>query len=298
VENPAPTPAAPPVVPTRPCIGCGYNLHGLPDAGLCPECSTPIVFSLRRDLLRFAPSAHLRTLRRGAAILTAWLALAVLVAITAALVVTDDFGMLFDLPEYQLAGAAAIALMALGWSAGWQLLAAPQRPFPPGLAPRGERTAARVLSIIVLFAATLWILLAAAVIFLPRSLVYQIAEFFFAAVSLGGGFALIAQFFAAFAYLRRLAHRVPDTRLRASASRMLVLVPACAVLGVLVAAAGTFLEGQPAYLAFQAGTVLFAACGVVCLIESILRLRRVLREQAQLASEQPRPSPGPPPVHS
>jgi len=47
------------------CTRCGYNLRGLTREGLCPECGTPILQSVRGDLLKFADPAWLDRLRFG-----------------------------------------------------------------------------------------------------------------------------------------------------------------------------------------------------------------------------------------
>ncbi len=51
------------------CGTCGYELLGLPVEGVCPECGSSVVMSLRPHLLRWASSEYLRTLRRGATLL-------------------------------------------------------------------------------------------------------------------------------------------------------------------------------------------------------------------------------------
>lgn len=47
------------------CIACGYEVSGLPNGGLCPECATPIAESIRGDGLAFASIEHLQRLSKG-----------------------------------------------------------------------------------------------------------------------------------------------------------------------------------------------------------------------------------------
>ena len=48
------------------CIGCAYDLGGLPRHGNCPECNTPIRISLDPHLLTNAPTDYLLKLRNAA----------------------------------------------------------------------------------------------------------------------------------------------------------------------------------------------------------------------------------------
>jgi len=47
------------------CIRCSYNLRGLPVAGRCPECGTPVADSLRGTLLQYAAPEYLATIHAG-----------------------------------------------------------------------------------------------------------------------------------------------------------------------------------------------------------------------------------------
>lgn len=59
-----------------PCIGCGYDLRGLEEGGVCPECAAPIGESMRVVSLVNAPVGHLSSLCRSMLLieLGAWLA--------------------------------------------------------------------------------------------------------------------------------------------------------------------------------------------------------------------------------
>ncbi len=52
-----------------PCTSCGYNLHGVPPDGRCPECGAVIGPSLRRVLIRFSHPRWVSDLRKGLSLL-------------------------------------------------------------------------------------------------------------------------------------------------------------------------------------------------------------------------------------
>ncbi len=59
-----------------PCETCGYDLHGLPPDGRCPECGSVIDPSLRRELIRFGHPGWVSGLHRGSTLLLCGPALA------------------------------------------------------------------------------------------------------------------------------------------------------------------------------------------------------------------------------
>ncbi len=62
--------AAPPVSEGVSCVECGYDLRKQPSSGVCPECGSSIRESMQGHLLQFAQPHWVRSLRRGAFILT------------------------------------------------------------------------------------------------------------------------------------------------------------------------------------------------------------------------------------
>ncbi|MEQ8316331.1 MAG: hypothetical protein RIE77_10680 [Phycisphaerales bacterium] len=63
----SPTLQATPTVPDRlPCVGCGYDLIGLPEDGACPECGVAIGRSISGDHLFASSKEHRQRLARGA----------------------------------------------------------------------------------------------------------------------------------------------------------------------------------------------------------------------------------------
>lgn len=53
------------------CIECGYDLIGLPESGVCPECGAPIVNTTRGTLLQYASPEYLAKLHKGLLIILA-----------------------------------------------------------------------------------------------------------------------------------------------------------------------------------------------------------------------------------
>lgn len=47
------------------CVSCGYNLRTLHCDSICPECAHPVIHSIHRYFLRFAPPAWVKGLARG-----------------------------------------------------------------------------------------------------------------------------------------------------------------------------------------------------------------------------------------
>lgn len=66
---PPPLPTAASAVPLvdgdRSCIKCSYNLRGLPIAGKCPECGTPVADSLKGFLLQHASAEYRAAIGSG-----------------------------------------------------------------------------------------------------------------------------------------------------------------------------------------------------------------------------------------
>jgi len=76
-ESPVPAVMLPLVESHAACRHCGYDLHGLPADGRCPECGTAVASSLGESLLVFANPKWLESLFRGVLTLLIGLGLAV-----------------------------------------------------------------------------------------------------------------------------------------------------------------------------------------------------------------------------
>lgn len=194
------------------CVGCGYDLRGLPLDAVCPECATSIQRSMRGDLLRNAPLAHLRRLSSAGSYMSAlvWI---VLVS--------------WCFPPI---GVIAAWCWAVGW---WGVL----RPDPElrGNAP-GERwrIAACLLTPVALLAGL--VAVAAKVVMpsgvgagAPRLLVVPWSDLAVAVAIV----AALAQHHTSLMFVRRFARRVPDRTLRARAGWLLWVgpIPAAIWLG-------------------------------------------------------------------
>jgi predicted RNA-binding Zn-ribbon protein involved in translation (DUF1610 family) len=133
------------------CIGCGYNLRTLPVGGACPECSKPVIDSLRPDDLKFADPRWLRRVRRGVTLLlAAWLALiplAIAMIGVSALFLSPAIG-----AGSLIAGVVLIAIMLTGCAALWGFIDATTcDPHPQGkMASKAPRYSARIGAALIL----------------------------------------------------------------------------------------------------------------------------------------------------
>jgi predicted RNA-binding Zn-ribbon protein involved in translation (DUF1610 family) len=202
------------------CVGCGYNLRGLPAEGPCPECGNPVAQSLRPDLLRFADSWWTARLAAGARAG----AMGVLGLVACPVLLALSFGWSWRSgTEYLLLAlmgvpAAAVALATVGL---WGLT----RPEPTGSAAPPARVA--IARRVARVAAAVFALV------LPLLLAGRLSDSVLVVGILVGLAAAFAGWIAQLAVLRHLAERVPAPRL-AGCFRV---VQALVVLGLALAAA-------------------------------------------------------------
>jgi hypothetical protein len=99
------------------CNSCGYNLAGLPTAGLCPECGAPVEQSLKGDLLENASPAHVETLRKGVSLVLNGLLVSVVVNVLAIPVgiVMMQYGAYWPTHLMNMVGLLVSGVILWGW---------------------------------------------------------------------------------------------------------------------------------------------------------------------------------------
>lgn len=238
---------------SRPCLACGYDLLGLVSTGTCPECGAPIERSLRGNLLEFADTQFLREMRLGARVVF----IGTLVALGVGLAVS------VGTVAFSVAAQSGAGVTGGRWTeilpritefvgsivvlAGWWLLSRPD----PGQV--GEDGGAKSRSWLRIFlVAEIGATLAAFVVAMVPGWQAAMANAMSGAgpttismglviVVLSGLASLMAttgRFFAAVAYIRSLAPRVPDVILHREATRNLWLLPILNTVGLLLCGLG------------------------------------------------------------
>lgn len=274
------------------CRRCGYNLRGLPSAGTCPECGTPVSVSTQGDLLRYSDPTWLATLAKGTTLILWGLLIAVVVALLGGLLAFATGKM----PLGPLIGLVGGAVMLYG---SWLLT----EPDPSGLGEDRMITARRLVRVClaVSLLQNLTEIAGPALRSLPAAFLMGLVI---------GGLASIAGvvgYIAQLLYLGGLASRIPDPALveRARMLRWGVglslggMVLFGTVLGVVagLASGGAFggpggtTTGMAAGLGglVVVGGCLVAVCGVAALVFGILylsfirRMGTAFRFQAELA---------------
>lgn len=245
------------------CVRCGYDLIGLPPTGVCPECGTPVERSMRGDLLRYCGEEYLASLHQG----LFWIQTSIIISIITTvgmmlLGIAALSGFLVPIPTGLLEPTSKglelmVSLMAVH---GWWCLSAPdpsQFSTNKGETPRKLiRIAITVTAIwgLVQFVTSFLHLPSAMSIFHRQSPAsvdtppepQDVVDQFLVIVSfLIGCFAILAMivsFFAAMAYIRWLAPRIPNPKAFERAGRLRWLYPvlctvgaACFMLGPLIA---------------------------------------------------------------
>jgi hypothetical protein len=220
----------------RPCVGCSYNLRGLPVTGNCPECGQPVQFSLRGILLQFASPDYLATIRSGVSlVLNGILVYIVLtlvtifgaVAVSAGLGAPVSSGSSFEI-VMSLVQLIPTAMIMLGY---WKFTQ-PDPGFVGIEKPDSARSIVRIAVVIQAEFQVLHVLMTVIGGAMPgAALAVGIFAILFAIVSV---VAWAVQFFAMMRYLKWLAARLPDTFIINRAGTYMWLLPVLYTVGSLV----------------------------------------------------------------
>jgi len=207
------------------CRKCGYNLRTLLPDGICPECATAVGRSLQGDFLRFSDPYWVESLASG----MNWIVASIVLSF-----VTGGLG-----------GGAAVcmrwapsrpdvwfllpmlAIGLVGIIGYWRVTV----PDPSGLGEEGRLNSRKVLRFCQIGGYLFNLIQQAFVHFVPVLVVLG---------AVAGGILGMVSVFSGFVYARRLALRIPDTRLARScrivmwgAASVMVLVTATTIASIM-----------------------------------------------------------------
>jgi hypothetical protein len=212
-----------------PCNQCGYDLHGLPLDGNCPECSRPVAISLQGDELRFAATPYLETVSKGlkiyyvtGVVLIAMGVLKIIVGIAAALAtgVKDPFDEYFELVDVGLAIAGLV---------GFYYFTSPDPGRLAVEAPRSARVLARVGLVLSFIGSVSQLFTVVSPVTVTQPLTAAgIVSILVASCSFIG---FIMFFFYGLRYTEWVFRRVPDVESVLTCRKYMWLLPLIAILG-------------------------------------------------------------------
>ena len=258
------------------CRRCGYNLRGLPPAGRCPECATPIGLSTSGDLLRFADPEWVDKLARGIRYILWGLVIAVLLRILG--------GVIAQLTEPLIGEALGFLGGLLGLYGAWLLT----EPDPSGIGEDRYASARRVIRV------TLLVGVAANVLHAPvraNAVTGPVAIVLTVIASLASLTSVVGEF-AKLVYLEKLALRIPEPKYAARAR--FLRWGYGGTLAIVIAVGALF--AVFALMAGARGSVVFGGAGCIMAISALLlfvfflmyllllyRMGRAFQEQARIA---------------
>lgn len=209
------------------CKQCGYDLSGLSEEGVCPECGYSIERSLTEDLLENSSPGYLASLHLGVFLILTAIILKLLIFISAfafGVTIAISGGSMVIL-SYSLLMASFLA--AIFVAVGWWKFSAPDPAFTGQLNGSTSRKVVRVTTLIIG---------GVAVVDLPLQIMTGGSGVGSLAVisdilGIVSSIAWVTGFFAAMVYLRWLSPRIPDWRIHQRAKMLMWLEPILFTVG-------------------------------------------------------------------
>lgn len=223
----------------QPCMKCGYQLRGLPVAGVCPECGTPVQDSLRGLLLQYASEEYRRRMLRGLSLVLNSIMLMVIVKVVFSRVLMAAFG---QPPGVALGvtiaslGVTAMSIVGYWW----------YTELDPGYTgvekPKSARRVARVAVCVSagIQAVELILQLAESAVAPVGGTAAGLSALTVVSVglTLAGLAAWGTQFFATMAYTRWVGTRLPDAFVQRRAKKYMWLLPLLQTVGIIALGLG------------------------------------------------------------
>jgi hypothetical protein len=229
------------------CKQCGYDLSGLFEYGVCPECNYSIALSLEEDLLEFSSPKYLSSLHLGVRLILISLVIKFL-SILGSFVfsfVLAMYSMPTDLVELL---SSLVDLVSVGFGVvGWWMFTTQDPTFSGNANGSVSRKIVRVTTVINLITALALVPLS----FLVMSSTNNSILGAVILIGLFGFGAWIVGYFAAMQYLCWMAPRIPDMRVYDRARMFMWLGPLLFTVGWLCIGLGPLIGFVLYYFMFN-----------------------------------------------